>query len=164
MNSEPQGLRERSRDLAGDGDAMGYYLNSLKKHQQLNHEQMVELFKILEEGGPTSSKVRNKLVETNLRLVVYVAKQYKRHNMPLEDIIQEGNLGLMKAIEKFDMLSKDDRILVAVSGGKDSLAVWDLLIDLGYQADGLYIGLGIGEYSDRVCQEVSCHLYGEQYH
>jgi uncharacterized protein (TIGR00269 family) len=37
---------------------------------------------------------------------------------------------------------------VAVSGGKDSLALWDLLLDLGYDADGLYIGLGIGEYSD----------------
>lgn len=55
---------------------------------------------------------------------------------------------VVKAIDQFDMLSPDDRILVAVSGGKDSLAVWDLLIELGYRADGLYIGLGIGEYSD----------------
>lgn len=55
---------------------------------------------------------------------------------------------VVKAIEKFDMVSKDDRILVAVSGGKDSLAVWDILLDLGYQADGLYIGLGIGDYSE----------------
>jgi uncharacterized protein (TIGR00269 family) len=39
-------------------------------------------------------------------------------------------------------------VLVAVSGGKDSLALWDILLDLGYRADGLYIGLGIGEYSD----------------
>jgi len=46
------------------------------------------------------------------------------------------------------MLKKSDRILVAVSGGKDSLAVWDMLIELGYQADGLYVALGIGEYSD----------------
>ena len=46
------------------------------------------------------------------------------------------------------MLNKNDRILVAVSGGKDSLAVWDMLIDLGYQADGLYVALGIGEYSE----------------
>ena len=53
-----------------------------------------------------------------------------------------------KAIDKFDMLSKEDRILVAVSGGKDSLAVWDILLELGYRADGLYIGLGIGDYSD----------------
>ena len=55
---------------------------------------------------------------------------------------------VVKAIDQFDMLSPDDRVLVAVSGGKDSLAVWDLLIELGYRADGLYIGLGIGEYSE----------------
>jgi len=55
---------------------------------------------------------------------------------------------VIKAIDDYDMMTKDDRILVAVSGGKDSLAVWDMLIDLGYQADGLYVGLGIGEYSD----------------
>ena len=53
-----------------------------------------------------------------------------------------------KAIADFDMMSTDDKVLVAVSGGKDSLAVWDILLDLGYQASGLYIGLGIGEYSD----------------
>ncbi len=53
-----------------------------------------------------------------------------------------------KAIKDFDMLDHEDRILVAVSGGKDSLAVWDLLLELGYQADGLYLGLGIGDYSD----------------
>ena len=46
------------------------------------------------------------------------------------------------------MLAPDDRVLVAVSGGKDSLAVWDMLIELGYRADGLYLGLGIGDYSD----------------
>jgi len=52
-----------------------------------------------------------------------------------------------KAIDDFEMLTLDDRILVAVSGGKDSLAVWDMLIEAGYRADGLYIGLGIGDYS-----------------
>lgn len=46
------------------------------------------------------------------------------------------------------MLSPTDRILVAVSGGKDSLAVWDILRELGFSADGLYVGLGIGDYSD----------------
>ncbi len=53
-----------------------------------------------------------------------------------------------KAIHDHQMLNKSDRILVAVSGGKDSLAVWDILIDLGYQADGFYVALGIGEYSE----------------
>ena len=46
-------------------------------------------------------------------------------------------------IRKYDMFGHDQRILVAVSGGKDSLSLWDLLVRLGYQADGLYIGLGI---------------------
>ncbi|MEZ5343216.1 MAG: ATP-binding protein [Acidimicrobiales bacterium] len=53
-----------------------------------------------------------------------------------------------KTIKEFDMLAPGDRALVAVSGGKDSLAVWDILLDLGYEADGLYVGLGIGDYSD----------------
>ncbi len=46
-------------------------------------------------------------------------------------------------IKKYEMFSPQDRILVAVSGGKDSLSLWDILLRLGYQADGLYIGLGI---------------------
>jgi len=54
-----------------------------------------------------------------------------------------------KAIEEFSMLAPGERVLVAVSGGKDSLALWDLLVELGWEADGLYIGLGIGGYSDR---------------
>lgn len=53
-----------------------------------------------------------------------------------------------KAIAEFDMIAEGERVLVAVSGGKDSLALWDLLLELGYHADGLYLGLGIGEYSD----------------
>jgi uncharacterized protein (TIGR00269 family) len=53
-----------------------------------------------------------------------------------------------RAIADFEMLAPGDRVLVAVSGGKDSLAVWDLLLDAGYRADGVYVGLGIGDYSD----------------
>jgi uncharacterized protein (TIGR00269 family) len=53
-----------------------------------------------------------------------------------------------KAIDEFAMITPDERVLVAVSGGKDSLALWDLLVELGYRADGLYLGLGIGDYSD----------------
>jgi len=56
-----------------------------------------------------------------------------------------------RAIEKYAMFSREERVLVAVSGGKDSLALWDVLLRLGYQADGLYIALGINApipYSD----------------
>jgi uncharacterized protein (TIGR00269 family) len=52
-----------------------------------------------------------------------------------------------RAIDDHDMIDAGARVLVAVSGGKDSLALWDLLIDLGHDADGLYLGLGIGDYS-----------------
>jgi len=48
-------------------------------------------------------------------------------------------------IEKYNMFTHDEKILVAVSGGKDSLSLWDILLRLGYQADGFYIGLGIDE-------------------
>ncbi len=53
-----------------------------------------------------------------------------------------------RAIEKYRMFGDDDQLLVAVSGGKDSLALWDVLSQLGYRADGLYIGLGIGDDGD----------------
>ena len=46
-------------------------------------------------------------------------------------------------IKKYEMFGPDERILVAVSGGKDSLGLWDILVRLGYRADGLYLGLGI---------------------
>jgi uncharacterized protein (TIGR00269 family) len=53
-----------------------------------------------------------------------------------------------RAIDSEHMLSPGERILVAVSGGKDSLALWDVLADLGHDTTGLYLGLGIGAYSD----------------
>ena len=55
---------------------------------------------------------------------------------------------VVRTIERFDMFEPTDRVLVAVSGGKDSLALWDILHELGYATEGLVIGLGIGEYSE----------------
>ena len=63
---------------------------------------------------------------------------------------------IRKAIDRYRMISYDDRVLVAVSGGKDSLGLWDALLTMGYRADGLYLGLGIGGYSNRsgqVCRD-----------
>ena len=53
-----------------------------------------------------------------------------------------------RAVDDLHMIGVGERVLVAVSGGKDSLALWRLLRSLGHDADGLYVGLGIGEYSD----------------
>jgi uncharacterized protein (TIGR00269 family) len=60
-----------------------------------------------------------------------------------------------KAIKSQRMFGKDDRILVAVSGGKDSLALWDILLKLGYRADALYVNLGIGTYSEESYRKVT---------
>src|SRR5688572_25911354 len=54
-----------------------------------------------------------------------------------------------RAIKSEKMFGKDERILVAVSGGKDSLALWEILLKLGYRADALYVNLGIGTYSEQ---------------
>lgn len=102
MDVENSQQKLKVQRAVGDSDVINKYLTSLKLHPQLSHDQMVELFKTIEGGGLAAKMARNKLIETNLRLVIYIAKQYKGHNMPLEDIIQEGNLGLMRAIEKFD--------------------------------------------------------------
>jgi tRNA-5-methyluridine54 2-sulfurtransferase len=53
-----------------------------------------------------------------------------------------------KAIRRHEMIAPGERVLVAVSGGKDSLALWDLLLELGHDVEGMTIGLGIGEYSE----------------
>jgi len=53
-----------------------------------------------------------------------------------------------RSIEKQKMMTRDEAILVGVSGGKDSLALWDILIVLGFQTTGLHLSLGIGDYSD----------------
>ena len=76
--------------------------------------------------------------------------ELRRHNAAFcdEHFLRLCRDQVAKAIKDFDMLRPGDRVLVAVSGGKDSLAVWDLLRELGYDADGLYVGLGIGDYSD----------------
>jgi tRNA-5-methyluridine54 2-sulfurtransferase len=77
--------------------------------------------------------------------------ELRRHNAAFcgDCFLHHVREQVRRAIEHFDMFSIEDRILVAVSGGKDSLALWDVLLDMGYHAAGLYLGLGIGEYSDR---------------
>src|SRR5512145_912114 len=60
-----------------------------------------------------------------------------------------------RAVKSERMFGKDDRILVAVSGGKDSLALWDILLKLGYRADALYVNLGIGTYSEKSYRKVT---------
>ncbi len=75
--------------------------------------------------------------------------ELRRHNAAFcqPDFIEFFRNQVREAIRKHRMLAKDERVLVAVSGGKDSLALWDVLIDEGYATTGLYLDLGIFDYS-----------------
>ncbi len=74
----------------------------------------------------------------------------RRHNAAFcaDCFVHHCQEQVRRAIDGFDMMGPGERVLMAVSGGKDSLGAWELLIDLGYETDGLYLGLGIGDYSD----------------
>lgn len=92
----------QTKSISAGSGTMETYLNELRAHPQLNHPEVVRLFQAYELGGGNAAKARKKLIESNLRLVISIAKKQKGHNIPLEDLIQEGNLGLLKAIERFD--------------------------------------------------------------
>jgi RNA polymerase primary sigma factor len=80
-------------------DHVKMYLKEIGKVQLLTADEEVHLAKLMEDGD---DEARKKLAEANLRLVVSIAKRYVGRGMLILDLIQEGNLGLIKAVEKFD--------------------------------------------------------------
>lgn len=66
-----------------------------------------------------------------------------------EHLVARVEKVVAETIRKFRMFAPEERVLVAVSGGKDSLALWEILTKLGYRADGVYLDLGIAGYSER---------------
>ncbi len=83
-------------------DPVRMYLKEIGKVPLLSADEEIELAKQMEEGGPAGENAKKKLAEANLRLVVSIAKRYVGRGMLFLDLIQEGNLGLIKAVEKFD--------------------------------------------------------------
>jgi RNA polymerase primary sigma factor len=80
-------------------DLIPSYFAHIDKGKLLTHKEEVDLSKRAKAGD---GKARERLIEKNLRLVVSVAKKYRGQGLPFGDLIQEGNIGLMKAVEKFD--------------------------------------------------------------
>ncbi|MBQ7488735.1 MAG: sigma-70 family RNA polymerase sigma factor, partial [Clostridia bacterium] len=89
-------------DNVGIDDPVRMYLKEIGKVPLLTAEEEVAIAKQIEKGGPAADEARKKLSEANLRLVVSIAKRYVGRGMLFLDLIQEGNLGLIKAVEKFD--------------------------------------------------------------
>ncbi len=108
-NKEHQHSEElKKNDLAEYGqittrdigvDPVRLYLRDISYIPLLPHEAEIALAKKIKKGN---EKARLTLIRSNLRLVVKIAKRYGRYGMPLLDLIEEGNLGLMRAVEKFD--------------------------------------------------------------
>jgi RNA polymerase primary sigma factor len=90
--SESRGAQEAPELLAG-------YLKRLGRGRLLTPEEELDLGR---QAGDGDARARERLIERNLRLVVSVAKRYRGMGLPFEDLIQEGNLGLKKAAERFD--------------------------------------------------------------
>jgi len=83
-------------------DPVRMYLKEIGKVPLLTAQEEIELAKQMEKGGPEGEAAKQKLCEANLRLVVSIAKKYVGRGMLFLDLIQEGNLGLIKAVDKFD--------------------------------------------------------------
>jgi RNA polymerase primary sigma factor len=87
-------------DLAGiTTDALQIFLNEIRRYPLLTAAEEVELSKRVERGD---MQAKERMINSNLRLVVSLAKKYQGHDLPLLDLIQEGILGLIRAVEKFD--------------------------------------------------------------
>ena len=106
LPSSEEGTDDYEDGLTADGitidDPVKVYLKEIGRVPLLTPEEETELALKIQAGGPEGEKAKQRLSEANLRLVVSIAKRYVGRGMQFLDLIQEGNLGLIKAVEKFD--------------------------------------------------------------
>jgi RNA polymerase primary sigma factor len=92
-------LRKEDNSKPVQTDALSSWLRQVAHHSLLTREEEIALAKRIENGDESAC---DELVQANMRLVVSVASKYQGRNVPLEDLIQEGNIGVMRAAKKFD--------------------------------------------------------------
>jgi RNA polymerase primary sigma factor len=96
--------RAVARRVEDDGKeaVLNKYLRAMGDIPLLNGEDEIEVARRIADAGPDAELARAALIKANLRLVVSIGRQYIYRGLPMTDLIQEGNLGLMRAVEKFD--------------------------------------------------------------
>jgi RNA polymerase primary sigma factor len=92
-------LEAQNHVLSGAADSLQLFLADVGRHKLLTAAEEVTLAKAIERGDPVAKR---RMIESNLRLVVSIAKGYRGLGVPFLDLIQEGTLGLNRAVEKFD--------------------------------------------------------------
>jgi RNA polymerase primary sigma factor len=104
--NEDESLNENElqelREQVGDDLHLYRYIREVLTLPRLTHEQEVELAKRIGGGGQDAEDAEKKLIEANLRLVLTPARRYRNRGRSLLDLIQEGNIGLIKAVRKFN--------------------------------------------------------------
>lgn len=83
-------------------EALDKYLVEIGREPMITVDEEIELAQAIHKGGRKGERAKEKLIKANLRFVVSVAKQYQHQGLSLTDLIDEGNIGLVKAAEKFD--------------------------------------------------------------
>ena len=95
-----RGVARTAKESDYEGlDAVKSYLKDIRKSTLLNFDQEQDLGKRIIEGDFSA---REQMIESNLRLVVSIGKRYMNRGLPFSDIVEEGNIGLIKAVEKFN--------------------------------------------------------------
>jgi uncharacterized protein (TIGR00269 family) len=119
--------------------------NLLTREDWLDEQDQIEVRPVISGGARGGNRMKCR------RCRGAAVIELRRHNAAFcqDCFLRYVHEQVRRAVKDHDMLHEQDRVLVAVSGGKDSLALWDILLDQGYRASGLYLGLGIGDYSDR---------------
>jgi len=97
--SSPGELAEPSAAVSARGDTLRLYLREIGQVKLLAPKEEIELARRIRSGDKTA---REQMIKANLRLVVKIAREYEDLGLPLLDLINEGNIGLMKGVERFD--------------------------------------------------------------
>jgi tRNA-5-methyluridine54 2-sulfurtransferase len=141
----PRKVRDVLAELGVDPDTVLVIRDRtlITREERLEDADHIEIRPVISGGAKNVSKCK--------RCKAPAVIEVRRHNAAFCQPCFEHHFveQVKRAIKSNDMLQPGDRVLVAVSGGKDSLALWDVLLYLEYEVAGLYLGLGIGEYSGR---------------
>src|SRR5262249_41061649 len=117
----------------------------LTREDWLDEQDEIEVRPVISGGAARGNRMKCR------RCKGIAVIELRRHNAAFcqECFLHYVDEQVRRAVKDHDMLREEDRILVAVSGGKDSLALWDILLRMGYRASGLFLGLWLGADSGR---------------